>query len=74
MNLEIMKAFLRTLSETGKRILRVSLIVSATALVIGQPEFTDMWKVPMPFGVFCWLVGVIAESQRLKLTEMHPEL
>ena len=52
----------------------MSLIVSATALVIGQPEFTDMWKVPMPFGVFCWLVGVIAESQRLKLTEMHPEL
>jgi hypothetical protein len=60
-------AVLRTLSEVGRKIFNISVVVSVTALLIGRPEYADMWKVMVPFGIFCWFVGVAAESQRLKL-------
>lgn len=71
MELEIKKAVLRTLSEVGRKIFNISVVVSVTALLIGKPEYTDVWKVMVPFGIFCWFVGVLAESQGLKSAEKY---
>lgn len=65
----IKQALLRTLSEVGRKIFNISVVVSVTAFLIGKLEYTDMWKVMVPFGIFCWFVGVVAESQRLKSAE-----
>ena len=69
MDMRTKKAFLRTTAEVGKKIFNIGLIVSVTAIWIGKPEFTDVWKVMMPFGFFCWVVGFVAESKLDKLME-----